>query len=276
MDQAAHLNGVLPSSGPEGRDSRAVQRATGNGTDGRDTPADDPVAELEHQIRQGSFFLQASLEQHGQLTSRLDAFLTALIDVLIESDVVDVDRLGAVVAANRRQQAEEKAAELQDGSGLGSWPSVVVREEKPDEPDEPDVPVDCAARLPICKAACCSLRFPLSPSEVEQGTAKWDIGHPYLIRHTSEGFCVHNDRATGGCKIYDQRPGVCRRYSCAGDTRIWKDFDNMVLNEEYLASRIPHRFHLRPVDAEAVPVTVSLNNATDATTGDPGGAGNEG
>ena len=218
------------------------------------SPGMEPVAELEQQLRQSSFFTQASLEQQGQLASRLDAFLTGLIDVLIEDGVVNVERLTEVVASNREQQARDKAAAMEGGNGLGSWPNVVVRDEKPDEADEPDTPVDCAARMHICKAVCCSLRFPLSPSEIETGAVKWDLGHPYLIRHSDQGYCVHNDRETGACGVYEQRPHVCRTYSCAKDERIWSDFDNMVLNEEYLASRTPERFHFKPADATALPI----------------------
>jgi Fe-S-cluster containining protein len=108
----------------------------------------------------------------------------------------------------------------------------------------------------VCKAVCCTLPFPLSADEVEAGDVRWDLGHPYVIRHSAEGYCVHNDRATGGCGVYGKRPGVCRGYSCADDTRIWADFDNMVLNEEFLSSRKRHDFTFRPATADAVAVTI--------------------
>jgi Fe-S-cluster containining protein len=221
-----------------------------------DEPIVEPVDELEQQLRQGSFFVQASLEQQGRLVERLDAWVTALLDVLVESGTVDIGRVGEVVDAHRRRQAEERAEALVADHGLGAWPTVVVRAEDPDDAPEPAVEVDCAARLPICRAACCSLRFALSAGEVEDGRVKWDLGHPYLIRQTTQGWCVHNDRATGGCAIYGDRPRVCRAYSCAGDTRIWKDFDNMVLNEEYLSTRVPARFRFRPSSEGAVPVHI--------------------
>jgi hypothetical protein len=31
---------------------------------------------------------------------------------------------------------------------------------------------------------------------------------------------------------------VCRGYSCAKDERIWKDFDNMILNEEWIEANL--------------------------------------
>ena len=39
----------------------------------------------------------------------------------------------------------------------------------------------------------------------------------------------------GGCQIYEQRPNPCRMYSCEHDDRIWKDFDAMELNDEWIA-----------------------------------------
>ena len=44
--------------------------------------------------------------------------------------------------------------------------------------------------------------------------------------------------------VYTDRPGVCRRYSCANDTRIWKDFDNMVLNEDWIRGNLSARGHI--------------------------------
>jgi Fe-S-cluster containining protein len=92
--------------------------------------------------------------------------------------------------------------------------------------------------MAVCKAVCCKLKFALSSEEVDAGIAKWDIGHPYIIRQDSSGYCCHNDAATGGCTIYENRPMLCRRYSCRYDTRIWKDFDNMVLNDEWIDSHV--------------------------------------
>ena len=100
----------------------------------------------------------------------------------------------------------------------------------------------------ICRAVCCKLKFPLSCDEVDSGKVKWDVGHPYVIRHESTGYCTHNDTATGGCRVYEDRPAVCRRYSCAHDTRIWSDFEGMVLNQEWIDGHLSARdFHVSAV-----------------------------
>jgi hypothetical protein len=131
----------------------------------------------------------------------------------------------------------------------------------------PITEVECAERLAICHAACCSLPFPLSAQEVEAGKVKWDLGHPYMIRHDAHGCCTHNDRATGTCTIYADRPGVCRGYDCRQDERIWKDFDAKVLNEDFFRNRPRHDFHFNPT---APATTVSMGPtrrgpAADAT-----------
>jgi Fe-S-cluster containining protein len=212
--------------------------------------------EVERQLRHASFFVQASLEQQGRLISKLDVYLTSLIDILLAGGMVDADDLQCAVEDNRAEHTAAARARYQTNGALPAWPTVMVRHDDSDEPTAPDVEVDCAARMHVCHAVCCSLPFPLSAAEVEAGDVKWDLGHPYVIRQSAEGYCVHNDRSTGGCDVYDRRPGVCRGYSCAHDDRIWADFDNMVLNEEYLSNRRRPAYNFKPQTAAAVAVTI--------------------
>jgi Fe-S-cluster containining protein len=122
-----------------------------------------------------------------------------------------------------------------DGDDPFRWPAVVLGDAND---DEQGLPVDCDARMSVCHAVCCELKFALTPDEVEAGKVKWDIGHPYLIRGDRDGYCTHN-APNGGCEVYEDRPGVCRRYSCVNDERIWKDFDGMVLNHEWIDRYLP-------------------------------------
>ena len=92
-----------------------------------------------------------------------------------------------------------------------------------------------------CARPCASVarrRRPRPSPAVGAGRVKWGIGHPYVLSHASAGYCVHNATATRSCAVYEDRPGVCRRYSCVGDTRIWSDFDAMVLNHEWLDTHL--------------------------------------
>jgi Fe-S-cluster containining protein len=102
--------------------------------------------------------------------------------------------------------------------------------------ESPAVPVDCSARMQICQAVCCKLDFALTREEVLGGQVQWDLGRPFFIGRATNGYCVHNDRRTGGCGVYADRPSICRRWSCANDPRIWKDFEQMELNVEWLSA----------------------------------------
>ena len=101
----------------------------------------------------------------------------------------------------------------------------------------------------VCKAVCCKLKFALTSDEIEVGLVKWDIGHPYIIRQSSTGYCCHNDPETRGCGIYDDRPSLCRRFSCKGDDRIWTDFDNMIINQEWIDQHVGRSDAILLVDA---------------------------
>ena len=242
--------------------------ATPGGTRRRRRPwtGMDPIAEdeLERQLRHASFFVQASLEQHGRLTGKLDVYLTSLIELLMDKGIIEAEDLATTVDANRREKDSESRARFETDGMLPAWPTIMVRQDDPGEPVAPEIEVDCAARMHVCQAVCCSLPFPLSAAEVEAGDVRWDLGHPYVIRQTAEGWCTHNDRSTGGCDVYGKRPAVCRGYSCAEDDRIWADFDNMVLNHEFLDNRRKPDFKFRPSTGDAVNVTIRPPRRRDA------------
>ena len=140
------------------------------------------------------------------------------------------------------------------------WPSIALRIDPEGEHEEPGPDIDCTARMHICHSVCCKLAFPLSGAEVEAGKVKWDLGHPYMIRHDSDGFCVHNDRSNGYCGVYHDRPAICRKYTCEKDTRIWKDFENMVLNEEFLAEHMANTGAIRFVARPSMEVRVTISD----------------
>jgi hypothetical protein len=104
----------------------------------------------------------------------------------------------------------------------------------------PPVAVNRAERMHVCHSICCKLDF-LTASEVESGAIRCDLGRPYQIRHEADGYCTHRNRESGFCGVYDLRPGICRGYSCANDKRIWKDFERMELNREWLDDHLSGR-----------------------------------
>src|ERR1700722_4946607 len=193
------------------------------------------VRALERQVERGSMFNQAVFQRAFQRLSLVENLLRELTEAVCERGVLSPDDLPGAVKAEIEADARE-AERVEEVNATLHWPAIAVRVE-PEEPEE-DEPVNCAERLPVCQAVCCKLKFALSQPEIEAGDVKWDIGPPYIIRQNDTGYCCHNDAATKGCAVYDRRPGVCSRYSCRHDARIWIDFDNMVLNQEWIDNHV--------------------------------------
>jgi hypothetical protein len=195
------------------------------------------VAGLDRQVERSGVRTQQLFNRSFERLSALEAILLGLVDQLVGAGVVDADDL---VASARRVEAEMVVRR----EGLDHL--VMLREDPPDATTEPAV-VDCAARMPVCHAVCCKLAVSLSAAEVETGRLRWDLGHPYRLRREADGRCTHQDRETGWCGVYEDRPRPCRTYTCATDGRIWKDFAAVELNTEWLAS------HFGPDEPRFVP-----------------------
>jgi hypothetical protein len=150
----------------------------------------------------------------------------ALAELLVRKGVIGVDELDATrrtVEGRLREEVQDKVA-------------VRITEGAPDKYDMPDqaVEIDCENRIPLCKGACCRLRFALTEQDIEEGIVHWNLAEPYLNRQSADGYCTHSDSATRGCTIYANRPAVCRGYDCRRDQRIWLDFEQRVPNPKLL------------------------------------------
>jgi Fe-S-cluster containining protein len=187
------------------------------------------VNHLERQLERGSLFTHTAIGENTLRLGEVESFTYGLIDALISKGVVSSEEVSEAATSVRQQLA---------GNGEMTGIGVAIRIDKPEAAEREPAMVDCASRLHICHAACCKLDFPLSTSEIEEGQVKWDLGRPYFIRRESDGHCTHINRTTGGCSLYANRPSVCRAYSCANDRRIWKDFEKMELNHEWLAENL--------------------------------------
>ncbi|MEA2704352.1 MAG: hypothetical protein QOJ69_2384 [Actinomycetota bacterium] len=225
------------------------------------------IDELERQVQRGSMFTLAVLHRGSQRIGRAEALLGGMLGVLSAKGLVTEEEIDA--ALNADDGDGDGPEEPVDGGApvnpaIG-WPTIALRTDPP-EPAEAtagEPTVDCAARMPVCQAVCCRLRFMLSAEEVDARAVKWDIGHPYVIRHDAGGMCVHNEAATNGCSVYADRPRVCRQYDCTHDGRIWKDFDGMVLNDEWIAE------HLGPRDISVASVVPAMMPTPVAITPRP-------
>lgn len=199
-----------------------------------------PEPGLERQLERSSIRSQRLFNRSFERVSELESILLGLVDLLVAREVVAEADLEPAAEQIRVELAER--AEDRDHV-------VALRAEEP-AAARPEVLVDCAARLPICGAVCCRLAVTLSAPEVESGRLRWDLGRPYLLRREADGMCSHNDRSSGACGVYAERPQPCRAYSCAGDDRIWTDFEAMELNHAWIDAHVgrdePRLIQLEP------------------------------
>jgi Fe-S-cluster containining protein len=192
-------------------------------------PKADPIARIERQLERASLFTHTALSKNAEEGYEVASLSFGLVDLLVQKGLITRDEVLESAHAVR----EEMHAQ-----GETTGPGIALRVDAPVEPGRETVLVNCGERLPICKAICCKLSFALTAQEVEAGHVKWDLGMPYHIRQESSGFCTHLRDDPRGCGVYEHRPAICRRYSCAGDERIWKDFGRMVLNDEWINTHL--------------------------------------
>jgi Fe-S-cluster containining protein len=206
----------------------------------------EPLHELERQVERGNLFAHSALSEQAVHVNENAALLNGLVGLLVGQGVVNAEELMAIV---------DDARTKIDDSGERARLQVVIRASETGS-EHDGGPVDCAARIPICHAVCCRLRFALSIEEIDNGPLKWDLGRPYYNRIDEDGYCQKFDRETRGCGVYEQRPTPCRGYSCEHDERIWTDFENMVLNTEWIDARLgvntmsPVEVFMRAIDKE--------------------------
>ena len=196
----------------------------------QDGPADRREVEL------GFMFDHTLLSETSRQAMEASTWALALGELLVEHGLLDEE------AVEQRREAVKRALLDQiDERGLGLF--VNDNDEDKYQVVSP-TGINCAERIHLCRAACCTYRFPLSRQDVEEGVAQWHFGQPYWNRVDERGYCVHHDRGSGACSIYENRPAPCRAFDCRNDRRIWLDFDAMVVNPE-LERRLEELAHRR-------------------------------
>jgi len=218
----------------------------------------DPVDELARQVERASLFNHASLDRVASRASGIEAKLQELVDLLRQKGIV-ADAELTPPAAEAPEVPDDPEVGEEPAHSPVPWPSFALRDDS--VAPKPAQEVNCAERMHVCHAVCCKLSFALTAQEVDAGKVRFDVGFPYMIRHDSDGYCTHNDRSTGFCGVYADRPGICRHYSCANDERIWKDFEKMELNHEWLDANLG--------DAPRIRLRLDLP-LMDISGGDPG------
>ena len=91
--------------------------------------------------------------------------------------------------------------------------------------------VNCdQGRVLGCKSYCCRLLVRLSPEEMEPG----ENGMPPkgFVDKAEDGYCIHFDKTSCLCGIWNKRPEICKAYDCNKDyllqVAISKSFENLV------------------------------------------------
>ena len=151
------------------------------------------------------------------------SFAYAAIELLTEKGLLEVTELD-----ERKKAVAGRLVKKFINEGMG----LTFQEREQDKYAFEAVQIDCEARLPICKAACCKLRFALSKQDVEEGIVKWEFARPYLISRGEDGYCNHLKRDSLNCTIHSRRPVPCRGYDCREDKRIWADFEAKIVNPD--------------------------------------------
>jgi hypothetical protein len=194
----------------------------------REEPAVQPVlpsagaGAFEQDLLRGLVYAHNRANANTAEIHQANATLHALVEVLVDRGLVNIESLNG-----RREQASEQLRRryLERGMAVAMQEFGVSKYEF-----KGGAEIDCASRLPLCKAACCRLPFALSKEDVQEGIVKWDLGQPYLNARDEGGYCRQMDRGTCRCTVYEHRPIPCRGYDCRKDERIWTDFKGRVIN----------------------------------------------
>lgn len=190
---------------------------------------------LDHQLRSALTHTHAQNAHRTQETFKNEVDTQTILELLVGKGIVGLNEVQQRrELITRRIEAERSAA--YDG------PTLYARSAEP-EP-EPTI-IDCETRHEVCGSACCGLyNVFLTAEDVGNRHLLWDLMLPYRLMRAEDGYCTYLDRTTHKCTNWEQRPYVCRHYSCRSDTNIWQDFDARIGAEtvkRFIASRIDSR-----------------------------------
>lgn len=173
------------------------------------------------EMRRGLMYAHDRANANTSELEEAAATIEALVELLVEAGLpperLEEARARAVQRVRRRFIERGMAVARQDFD--------VTKREFPD-----GVAIDCENRIGLCRAACCRLSVGLSGEDVREGILKWDVENPYILDRGDDGWCVHMERGSCRCTVYEARPIPCRGFDCREDHRIWLDFEGRVPN----------------------------------------------
>jgi len=177
------------------------------------------VFQLGAAVRRAMHASYQMLAQEAQEGVRQAVDARAVVQLLLDKGIVTAEEL-----AQARHNAQAEVTAERADKWNGPWLTS--------KDDGPEPVIDCQTRRPHCQAACCTLyRVYLTPDEVHGGHLLWDLAIPYALPRGPDGTCVYLDTTTLGCRVWRNRPWVCRQYTCADRKDIWDDFATMVPTE---------------------------------------------
>ena len=178
---------------------------------------------LRHDLDKGMRFLHFMGMQTKHDVAEVSSGLYALIEELIAKGQLDL----------RSFEDRKNKTWVQEQDRLKERVHVQVADNLDKYQVQEESSINCMERIPICKARCCKLSFALSFQDLDERIVQWDYSVPYQVKKKENGFCVHHVADTCQCEIYQHRPAVCRTYDCSKDKRIWADFENCVLADDF-------------------------------------------
>ena len=182
------------------------------------------------EILEGFLYSYRQLDTNALKVYEASAHLYSLIELLVAKGIIGIDELD-----QRKKAVEKRLKDSFKEAGIG----VRVQGSEVDKYNlSAEAKIDCENRKHICHAACCALAYALSPQDIREGI-RWCLGKPFMNARDADGYCVHLQRDTFSCSIYEHRPTVCRQYDCRNDNRIWLDFDKMIINPDLSRGKSP-------------------------------------
>lgn len=182
----------------------------------------NPLEMLERGLARGLQFADMLGFTNQQEIQENRVLLHTLAELLVKKGMVRLDEL------EERKQEVKRYFEQKE-----KRPKVHLVATNDKYEPQAHTRVDCENRIHLCKARCCKLWFALSVQDLEERIVRWNYAEPYSIAQGGDGYCVHQE-GTGShrCGVYENRPLVCRTYSCKEDKRIWLDFENYIINPD--------------------------------------------
>jgi len=186
------------------------------------------INEILNELSSGLVYVHARLDDNTSTSIGGAAKLAALVEILAEKGLVEP---GDVEERSKRLLLDLMMAYAERGIGVEYLDAKYDNVTPADE-----AKIDCADRVPLCRAVCCRFPFALTEKEVREGVIRWNFGRPYLIARGADGYCAHFDRDKSTCKIREDRPVSCRLFDCRTDPRwpVWDDFEAKSVNADLL------------------------------------------